>query len=193
MPDESNPPGGRKPPPVEYRFVKGRSGNPRGRPPNSMSLSKVALKIAKKKISVTSRGVAKYQTVLEHIFDTLKREAARGVPAMIELLEQIYHKLSPPADNRPGGFLIVPETLTHAEAIAQMNKHNAKARDPSLPLEPKSARDQPAEEASAAAQLKLDPALAELEKARRGFPSPLGQAMLAYERKWRHIYNPGDR
>ena len=185
MPDESNPPGGRKPPPVEYRFVKGRSGNPRGRPPNSMSLSNVTPKIAMKKISVTYGGVAKYQTVIEHIFDTLKREAARGIPAMIELLEQIYHKLSPPADNRPGGFLIVPETLTHAVAIAQMNKHNATARDPSLPLDPKSARDR-----LAAAQMQLDPALAELEKARQGFPSPLGQAMLAYQRKWRQIYNP---
>ncbi len=39
-------------------------------------------------------------------------------------------------------------------------------------------------------QLKQDIVSVELENARKGRPSPLGEAMLAYERKWGERYDP---
>ena len=104
----------------------------------------------------------------------------------MDLFEHIYRKLNPYADNRPGGFLVVPETLTQEEWMAQAEKHNATARDPSLPREP----DAETEAAAAVAEMKRKLVLAEVEKARQGLPSPLGHAMLAYERKWRESYDP---
>jgi hypothetical protein len=75
---------------------------------------------------------------------------------------------------------VVPAPLTHEEWIAQAEKRNATARDPSLPWEP-----DPEAEARAAAARK-DQALidAEVAKAKKGLPSPLGEAMLAFKRKW---------
>ena len=43
---------------------------------------------------------------------------------------------------------------------------------------------------AAARRLKRDLVSEELEKAQKGRPSPLGQAMLAYERKWGERYDP---
>jgi hypothetical protein len=186
MRDNSKPSGGRKPPPIEYRFLKGKSGNPKGRPLGSISLSKAAQKVALKQVEIAYGERKIRRTVLEHVLEVLKREAARGVPSMITELARIHARLAPAAEEQRGNFLIVPEGLTSEEWIAQAEKHNATARDPSLPWEP----DPEAEAAAAAVQLKRDLVSVELEKARKGRPSPLGEAMLAYERKWGESYDP---
>jgi hypothetical protein len=171
---------GRKPPPVKYRFRKGKSGNPRGRPKGAVSERAIARRVALKKARVTYGGEPVYQTILEHVLDVLKREAARGKPSMMAELSRISNKLKPPPEDQRGGFLVVPAPLTHEEWIAQAEKRNARARDPSLPWEP-----DPEAEATAAAARK-DQALvdAQVAKARKGLPSPLGEAMLVFKRKW---------
>jgi hypothetical protein len=171
---------GRKPPPVKYRFLKGKSGNPRGRPKGAVSERAIARRVALKKARVTYGDEPVCQTILEHLLDVLKREAARGKPSMMAELSRISNKLKPSPEDQRGGFLVVPAVWTPDEAIAGMEKHNATARDPSLPSEP-----DPEAEARAAAARK-DQALvdAEVVKARKGLPSPLGEAILAFKRKW---------
>jgi hypothetical protein len=173
---------GRKPPPVKYRFLKGKSGNPRGRPKGAVSERAIARRVALKKARVSYGAEPVYQMILEHLLDALKREAARGKPSMVAELSRISNKLKPPPEDQRGGFLVVPAPLTHEECIAQAEEHNATARDPSLPYEPE---PDPEAEARAAAARK-DQALvdAEVAKARQGLPSPLGEAMLAFKRKW---------
>jgi hypothetical protein len=89
---------------------------------------------------VTYGGEPVYQTILEHVLDVLKREAARGKPSMMAELSRISNKLKPPPEDQRGGFLVVPAPLTHDEWIAQAEKRNATARDPSLPWEPDRAK-----------------------------------------------------
>jgi hypothetical protein len=185
MHDHSKLPSGRKPPPPEYQFPK-KSGNPKGRPRGSISLLKAARKVGLKQAQISYGERKIKRPILAHLLEVLKREAARGVPAMIAELARIRAKLAPATDEQRGGFLVVPEGLTSKEWIAQAEKHNAKARDPSLPWEP----DPQAEAVAAAKQLKQDLVSGELETARKGRPSPLGEAMLAYERKWGEPYDP---
>jgi hypothetical protein len=193
MANESKPVSGRKPPPPQYRFLKGKSGNPKGRPKGSVSPRQIVQKVALKTIVISYRGRPVKQTILEHVLDALKREVARGLPSMMTEYARISTKLDPPPEDQRGGFLVTPEGLTQEEWIAQAEKRNARARDPSLPWEP-DAPDAEAEAAAAAAavvaQRKQKLVLVELEKARLGLPSPLGHAMLTYERKWGHSYNP---
>jgi uncharacterized protein DUF5681 len=180
MAKESVSANGRKPPPVEYRFLKGKSANRSGRPKGAVSKRSIVRRVALKKIWVSYGAGRVYQTILEHIFDVLKREAARGRPSMLAELFKISNKLKPSPEDRPGGFLVVPAPFTEEEAIAQAKKHNAAARDPSLPYEP----DPGAEARAAAARKEQALVNAEVAKARKGLPSPLGEAMLAFERKW---------
>jgi hypothetical protein len=171
---------GRKPPPVEYRFLKGKSGNPRGRPKGAISQRSIVRRVALKKIRGSYDGEPVCQTVLECILDVLKREAARGKPSMVAELVRISNKLRTAPEDQRGGFLVVPATLTAEEWMAQAEERNAEARDPSLPYEP-----DPEAEAEAAAFRKEQALVdAEIEKARNGLPSPLGEAMLAFKRKW---------
>jgi hypothetical protein len=151
-----------------------------------MSLSKVAQKVGLKEVQITYGERKIKQPVLGHVLEVLKREAARGVPSMITELARIHAKLTPAAEEQSGGVLLVPETLTQEEWTAQAEKRNATARDPSLPWEP----DPEAEAMAADAHLKRNLVLVEMEKARKGRPSPLGEAMLAYERKWGESYDP---
>jgi hypothetical protein len=171
---------GRKPPPVEYRFLKGKSGNRLGRPKGTISQRSIVRRVALKKVRVSYGGEPVCQTILEHILDVLKREAARGKPSMMAELSRILNKLGPSPEDQRGGFLVVPATLTADEWRAQAEKRNAEARDPSLPYEP-----DPQAKAEAAT-LRKEQALvdAEIEKARNGLPSPLGEAMLAFKSKW---------
>jgi hypothetical protein len=168
---------GRKPPPIEYRFLKGKSGNPRGRPKGAISQRSIARRVALKKVRGSYDGKPVCQTLL---LDALKREAARGKPTMTAELSRILNKLSPSPEEQQGGFLLVPGPLTTEEWMAQAEKHNARAaRDPSLPHEANQELDATVS-ISPKDQALVD---AEIEKARNGLPSPLGEAILAFERK----------
>ena len=111
MLNDSKIPGGRKPPPSEYRFLEGKSGNPKGRPRGSISLSKAARKVGLKQAQISYGERKIKRPVLAHVLEVLKREAARGVPSMIAELARIHAKLAPATDEQRGGLSCRPGRL----------------------------------------------------------------------------------
>ena len=153
-------PQGRTPPPVEHRFLKGQSGNKRGRPRGSVSLKKLTRKVALRKHR-GSDGQAK--PLLQLVIETMTVLAATGMPSMVTLYDAIRAKIHPQQEKQQGGLLVVPCVLPEAEFLEEMERLNADAGDPSTYVNHKSA---------------------EFCKAAAGIPTPLGEAILASHRRW---------
>ena len=92
MDDTFKPGPGRKPPPVEHRFLKGTSGNKKGRPKGSVDLKKLTRKVALKKHAVKVDGKIVRKMLLQLVIESTAREAAAGVPSMVALIGQIRAK-----------------------------------------------------------------------------------------------------
>ena len=160
---ESRP--GRKPPPAEHQFLKGTSGNKRGRPKGSRDLKKITRKVALKKHAVKVDGKILRKTLLQLVIESTAREAAMGVPSMVVLFAQIRAKVSPIQSEQKNGFMLAPTDLSKQEFIAQEEARNANAQDPSD---------------TDYVNHKVD----EMCKAAKGIDSPLGEALLAFHRRW---------
>ena len=151
---------GRTPPPPEHRFLKGTSGNKRGRPKGSVSLKKLTRKVALRKHRF---GPGPAKTLLHHVIEAMIRGAATGAPSMVELNNEIRAKIRPQEGKQPGGLLVVSGVLSPEEFLAETEKRNAVAQNPETYVNHKSD---------------------EFCKAVRGIPTPLGEAILASHRRW---------
>ncbi len=69
---------GYRKPPKAFRFQKGRSGNPSGRPRKVFSIAEVLWQIANQKVLVRGKNGAKYITVLKAIFTQVANKGATG-------------------------------------------------------------------------------------------------------------------
>jgi hypothetical protein len=165
MDDALKSPPGRKPPPAEHQFLKGTSGNKRGRPKGSVDLKKLTCKVARKKHAVKVDGKILRKTLLQLVIESTAREAAMGVPSMVVLFAQIRAKVRPTQDEQNNGFMLAPADLSKQEFIAQEEARNANAQDPSD---------------TDYVNHKVD----EMCKAAKGIDSPLGEALLAFHRRW---------
>ncbi len=152
---------GRTPPPPEHRFLKGTSGNKRGRP-KGPSLKKLTRKVALRKHRLGAEGPAK--ALLRHVIEAMIRGAASGVPSMVVLNNEIRTKIRPQQEKQQGGLLVVPAVLSPEEFMEKEEKRSAKAREPSTYVDHKSE---------------------EYRKAVAGIRTPLGEAILASHRRWR--------
>jgi hypothetical protein len=160
---------GRLPPPLEHRFLKGSSGNKRGRPKGSIDLKRVTRKVALKKHRVVINGRPVRKMLLELVIEQVVRGAASGAPSMVSLHNEIRAKVRPMEEKQQGGLLVVPETLSNEEVIAQEETRTGDTQDPTTYVNHKGE---------------------EFCKAVRGIPTPLGEAILASHRRWhkRHGY-----
>ena len=156
---------GRTPPPPENRFPKGRSGNPAGRPKGSISLDRITRKVALQKHLVPIEGKPSKLTALELLIFKLNGMAASGHPGAAALINWLRFEtaLSEP-DTARGGFLVLPEIPTHEEFMAEEEARNAGKVEPGTEINIENE---------------------EFMKAVRGEPSPLGEALLSFHKKYR--------
>jgi hypothetical protein len=123
-------------PPKHTQFVKGKSGNPKGRPKGSQNLATLLEKIIRQRVTVTENGRSREMSKAEAIFIQMVNKALRGdLNATHELrfwsqwLEDSAKAAAPPpvlhdddkalmaniverarqAENPPSNNLIVPE------------------------------------------------------------------------------------
>lgn len=161
MSDKREVGSGRTPPPVEHRFLKGTSGNKRGRPKGSVSLKKLTRKVALRKHRLGPDGPAK--TLLQHVIEAMIRGAATGAPSMVALNTEIRAKVRPQEGKQSGGLLVVPEVPSPEEFLAQVEARNVGKREPGTFVDVKAE---------------------EFLKAVRGEPSALGEALKAFYQKY---------
>jgi hypothetical protein len=121
---------GRKPPPAEHQFLKGTSGNKRGRPKGSVDLRRLTRKVAQKKHAVQDDGRIVRKTLLQLVIEAMVRQAAAGVPSMVALSCEIRAKVSSTPDQQEGGFLLAPAELSKEEFALQEEARNLNANDP---------------------------------------------------------------
>jgi hypothetical protein len=169
MNDNSQSGSGRMPPPEAHRFLKGSSGNKRGRPKGSIDLKKLTRKVALKKHRIVVNGRPIRKTLLQLVIEAVVRGAASGAPSMVSLHNEIRSKVRPMEEKQQGGLLVVPESLSNEEVIAQEETRTGDTQDPTTYVNHKGE---------------------EFCKAVRGIPTPLGEAILASHRRWhkRHGY-----
>ena len=159
----SDQPIGRTPPPPEHRFLKGTSGNKRGRPKAAVSLKKLTRKVAMKKHRVIVDGRVVHKALLQLVIEAMIRGAASGAPSMVALHNEIRAKFRPTEENQQGGLLVVPEVLSVEEFMAEAEERNAVAQNPETYVNYKSE---------------------EFCKAVQGIPTSLGEAILASHLRW---------
>jgi hypothetical protein len=164
MSDPNDPRPGRKQPPAEHQFLKGTSGNKKGRPKGSRDLKKITRKVALKKHAVKVDGKTVRKTLLQLVVESTAREAAAGVPAMVILVGQLRAKVRPNENGQKAGFLLVPAEVSLEEFLAEEEARNADKREPGTYIDHKAE---------------------EFMKAAKGEYSPLGEALLAFHRRWR--------
>jgi hypothetical protein len=155
---------GRTPPPPESRFRKGKSGNPAGRPKGSISISSLTRKVAQKKHRVSIEGKSRRVTTLDLLILKTQAMAASGQVAAARLMNWVRSETQPSdTEIAEGGFLLVPEAMTTEEFIAEEEARTGQMVEPGT---------------------EINIEAEEFLKACRGEPSPLGEALHAFHKKY---------
>ncbi|MDO8874698.1 MAG: DUF5681 domain-containing protein [Pseudolabrys sp.] len=107
-------------PPVETRFRKGRSGNPKGRPKGSESLSKVFQEVSAERISVTQGGKVRRMSKAQALVHLTMAQAIKGdvkaIDGMLLFADRIG-RLDMPNDDGETKLpvILVPEKISDDE------------------------------------------------------------------------------
>ena len=99
---------GYRKPPKATRFVKGQSGNRKGRPKGSKDLDTIVNKIGRQRVRVNGNGGSHLISKLEATVTQLINKAASGDLRAIREVLSLHHKLC--AGNEP---VAVPEPVVH--------------------------------------------------------------------------------
>ena len=85
---------GRPLPPVEKRWKKGTSGNPRGRPKGTRPVGTVLQEILSQRISVTENGRTRKIPALEVMLRRLANDAMRNDPTALKTVLMLVDRYS---------------------------------------------------------------------------------------------------
>jgi hypothetical protein len=87
---------GRGRPPLETRFRKGRSGNPRGRPRGAKTLLKTLFEVLNERVEVTADGPPRKVTRRRLGLIALADQFARGDPSAVKIVIGLTERRLPP-------------------------------------------------------------------------------------------------
>ena len=97
-------------PPCHTRFVKGRSGNPRGRPPGSKNFTTLLREALNEPVIVTENGgrrkVSKRQAIIAQLVNRSATADFRAIKILLDIVRDIERQTEPTA----------PETSDFSEA-----------------------------------------------------------------------------
>jgi hypothetical protein len=120
--------------------------------------------VMRKKHSVHVQGRLRRLTTLELLILKAQAMAASGHPGAASLINWLRSEIEPPElDSAEGGFALVPAAVTPEEFEARAAARNAGKLEPGTFVDVKSE---------------------EYMKAVRGEPSPLGEALRAFNKKY---------
>jgi hypothetical protein len=146
---EGSPPGGvgYKRPPREYRFKKGESGNPSGRPKRARTMAAAAEKVLSEIVTVRDGDKVIKITIGEAIWRQAVRRLlsgtdSKGFPSLMSALKAIGALKASGAPDRPYGVLVVPTQSASAEEWER--DHGVAARGKPPPWEVAAPAPQPA-------------------------------------------------
>ena len=103
--DEGDHPVGYAKPPRHSRFVKGQSGNPRGRPPGAKNLKTLLNKALNERVTVTEHGGRRKITKREAIVTQLVNKSAsadlKATQIVLAMLRDVESQADGSADPAP--------------------------------------------------------------------------------------------
>jgi hypothetical protein len=101
---------GYRKPPCHTRFVKGQSGNPRGRPPGAKNLSTLLSEALNETVIVTENGgrrkVSKRQAIITQLVNRSSTADFRAIRILLDIVRDIERQTEPS----------MPETSDFSEA-----------------------------------------------------------------------------
>ena len=135
-------------PPRHTRFVKGQSGNPRGRPPGAKNMNTLLTKALNELVVVTDNGGRRMVTKREAIVTQMVNESAganlRATKMLIDMMKDIEKKTSAERPPEPHRFAPADEEVIKGvrerirgamlQEIQDLNAGNPALEMISLPL-----------------------------------------------------------
>jgi hypothetical protein len=105
-------------PPCHTRFVKGQSGNPRGRPPGAKNFKTLLTEVLNERVIVTENGGRRKVTKRQAIITQLVNRSATADFRAIKLLLDIVREIE--AQNEPASPEIFAASEADEEVLEQL-------------------------------------------------------------------------